>query len=256
MTTRREQLEYVTSIKINENERKSINCPFCGGHKKFTISNQDGKLLWNCFKASCTAKGAHRIGHSLEAIKSGSYSKKPLRQIQNPMPEILGRPSNYPKVIQYLKDNNCWEAYQNKLCNISYDPKEDRVLFHINNVGAVGRSLAKKLPKWISYGDVSSVFTVGNSPTCIIVEDPASACSVGSTGVYTGCAILGTSVSCDQLTVLRKYNEHYICLDKDASKIALALYENINFPNVKVRLLTDDLKYLGKNEIMEVINHG
>ena len=253
MTTRREQLEFVTSIKINENERKSVNCPFCGGIKKFTVSNQEGKLLWNCFKASCTAKGAHRIGYSLDAIKSGDYNQKTVRKIHNPIPEILGRPSNYPKVIQYLKNNNCWEAYEDKLCNISYDPREDRVLFHINNVGAVGRSLAKKLPKWLSYGDVSSIFAVGNSPTCVIVEDPASACAVGSTGVYTGCAILGTNVSCDQKAQLKQYDRHIICLDKDASKTALRLYENLNYPNVKVRLLTEDLKYLDQEEILKAI---
>ena len=254
MITKREQVEFVTSVKIGENERKSINCPFCGGVKKFTLSNQEGKLLWNCFKASCNAKGAHRIGHSLESIKSGDY-KKVIRRINSrPIPTILGDPKNYQKCLDYLEQNNCLYAYENNLCRISYDPQEIRILFHINNQGAVGRSLTKRIPKWLTYGDVASPLFVGKSSTCVIVEDSASACSVASTGVYTGCAILGTNVSRGQMSQLKQYEKHIICLDKDASKKALSLYQSLNLPSVSIRFLEHDFKYQQKGEILKVLH--
>ena len=144
-------------------------------------------------------------------------------------------------------------AHENCMVKIAYDPQEQRVLFFTNDVGAVGRSLNKRIPKWLSYGENSPLFQCGTSSTCVIVEDPASACSVGSTGVYTGCAILGTNVSSDQMTQLSKYKRHIICLDKDASKTALKLYEKFNFPNVTIKLLEEDLKYLTTEGVMNCL---
>ena len=53
----REQIDVLKKISLAEGERKTLDCPFCGGRRKFSITKLDGMLLWNCFRASCSAKG-------------------------------------------------------------------------------------------------------------------------------------------------------------------------------------------------------
>ena len=59
MYSYRDQLDIIKAIRITDGGRKTIDCPFCGGRKKFTIDKFDGKIVWNCYKASCTTKGAY-----------------------------------------------------------------------------------------------------------------------------------------------------------------------------------------------------
>lgn len=250
---KREQLEYVNSIKIGDGQRKTLNCPFCGGVKKFTLSHQDGKLIWNCFKASCTAKGAYRVGHSLEAIKTGSYKVITNIKRSRDIPEILSDPAHHNRVMAYLEANNCLYAYNNKINKISYDPKEDRVLFHTNGVGAVGRSLSKRIPKWLTYGNTDGLFISGHSDIVVLVEDAASACAVAATGIYTGAALLGTNVSPLQRAELRQYKTVYIALDKDASSVAIKLYKKLSLPDVRIVFLQTDLKYLDKSQVLDCL---
>ena len=39
-----EQLEIIKKIKLRDGDRKTLDCPFCGGHKKFTIEKHHSKL--------------------------------------------------------------------------------------------------------------------------------------------------------------------------------------------------------------------
>ena len=40
--------DFLEGMDIKEGESITINCPRCKGIKKFSISNQDGMLLYNC----------------------------------------------------------------------------------------------------------------------------------------------------------------------------------------------------------------
>ena len=55
MYSYKDQLEIIQNIKLSDGDRKTIDCPFCGGKKKFTIDKYDGKIVWNCYKANCNA---------------------------------------------------------------------------------------------------------------------------------------------------------------------------------------------------------
>ena len=35
--------------ELASGETKRMNCPNCGGYKTFTITNNVGQLLWNCY---------------------------------------------------------------------------------------------------------------------------------------------------------------------------------------------------------------
>ena len=108
-------------------------------------------------------------------------------------PEYFTSVTNNERALRYLKNNNCIDAYENRLVNIMYDPKQDRVVFMVKDglktVDAIGRSLNYKVkPKWYRYGKSEKLFTCGDSQDAILVEDAASACAVSK--IFTGVALL------------------------------------------------------------------
>lgn len=262
MYSRKEQYELLQQIRCKENETKRIDCPFCNGKKTLTVSNREGSIVWNCYKASCSARGGKRVGYSLGSIKDRVSNGRPDKRtniVRTPLPEIHGNPDNHERVIKYLEDNHSYLAFRDGAIKITYDPTKDRVLFWMNeNLGAVGRTLRNGIkPKWLSYGDTSGILKVGCTDIGVIVEDAASACSVYTTGIYTGIALLGTNLSAIQKSQLKHYKKLIICLDKDASSKALVLAKRLSgFAPTTVRLLDEDLKYLDQTSILEVINES
>ena len=228
-----------------------------------TVSSRDGSVVWNCYKASCPARGGKRVGYSVDAIKR-KYTPNPINgedmihRIKTPLPELNASPVNHMPVIEYMKNNNLMAAYDDKAVNITYDPAKNRVLFWMNGgKGAVGRTLSGAKPKWLSYGDTTGVLAVGKSHIGIVVEDAASACSVYTTGKYTGIALLGTNVSPLQRQQLTKYDKLIICLDKDASNKAIRVARSLQgIINCSVRFLNEDLKYLNTSKILELIDES
>lgn len=269
MYNRQEQIEIIKSIKINEGQSKTIDCPFCYGKKKFSITNKDGTILYNCYKASCSVKGAYRKGMSLSLIKSKAAVKRETlteffeREIEarginlRSVPEVVSQPKNHTAVMKYLTENGCIPAYEQGLIKIMYAPAENRCLFMMNDgKGAVGRSMSGAIPKWMSYGDTSGVLTVGDSTTGVIVEDAPSACAVGALGNYTGMAILGTTLSTKQKQKLKTYGNLIICLDNDAKGKAIKLLRQLQgLVECTVRFIPKDLKYCRVEEIVKVIEN-
>ena len=267
MYNRHEQIEILKAIRISEGESKTIDCPFCYGKKKFSITNKDGTLLWNCYKASCSIKGAYRKGMSLSLIKNrvgvpkestSDYIRREIKErglTTRPLPDMLSQPKNHTFVMNYLDENGCTSAYQQGLIKILYAPADNRCLFLMNdNKGAVGRSMNGATPKWMSYGDTTGVLTVGSSKIGVIVEDAPSACAVSSTGMYTGIAILGTNLSTKQKQTLKSYDNIIICLDNDAKGKAIKLLRQLQgLVECTVRFITKDLKYCRSKEIASVI---
>ena len=45
-------------------------CPNCG-ERTFTVTNNMGSLVWNCFRASCNVKGGTRVRISVDDIRAG-----------------------------------------------------------------------------------------------------------------------------------------------------------------------------------------
>ena len=113
-------------------------------------------------------------------------------------------------------------------------------------VDAVGRSLSKysnnrNYPKWHRYGKSGLPFICGNSETCYVVEDCASAVAVSQYG--TGLALLGTNLSDQILDIVANYPSVVVCLDRDASAKAIKMKNRIGqFTKCEVRLLDVDPK--------------
>ena len=259
MYSRKEQYEVINRVNIRDDETKRTDCPFCGGKYTLTITKRDGGLIWNCYKASCSASGAKRVGYGLDALKRKVEGLKPnvIERRTTPLPNVTSSIENHDHAMEYLYNNNCDKAYEDKAIKITYDPGRDRILFWMNkNEGAVGRGLSNNIkPKWLSYGNTTGVLSVGTAPTAIVVEDAASACSVYATGKYTGVALLGTNLSSLQRKQLSYFKSVIICLDKDASKKAIKLNRGLSgYTNSSVRFIDEDFKNMSRTSILEVVN--
>ena len=261
-----DQWTVLSSISLQEGETRTLDCPFCGGRRKFSISKTDeGVTVWNCYRASCTSRGSRggkRTTASLhKALQASSPTlvslrDKPQTTVNHrvtPPPVITKNIHNDPDSLKYVTDNNCLEAYERDYINIRYAPAEKRTVFYNSlGTGCVGRSMAGHRSKWWAYGNTDGGIHVGEGDTAVLVEDVASACSVSRLTNHVGVALLGTSITEHIRNTLKRYNKLYIVLDNDASMKAITLSKSITGP-ISVRLTKRDLKYLGTNQIEEIL---
>jgi len=250
-----EQLEVIKTIPIREGDTKVIQCPFCGGLKKLSVSKVDGQLKWYCFRASCNGKGIYQGKRSLQAAKN--YLADAVQQKTRepkPIPLITTPARNHQPALDYLEQNNSLEAYEAGYIDVRYAPAEDRVLF-CTDTGAVGRSLKKYGPKWLTYGVLEEGIHVGNGSTAVLVEDTPSACSVSRIDGFVGVALLGTRISSCLKKSLNKYSACYLILDKDASSKSITICKSVS-RSLLVRLTAVDLKRLSVNQLVGVLDNA
>lgn len=255
MFSYRDQLDVVQTISIKEGQKLTINCPFCGGKKKFTVDKYDGKLVWNCFRASCPVRGSYVGRRDIDATKaylSGNANQKQKTK-HVLLPAITTKPENHEPAVNYLHEVNSWDAYQRGYIKVRYAPKENRVLFYNKEgTGAVGRFLGASKYKWWNYGDLSGGIHVGEGNHAILVEDAPSACAVSRLEGFTGVALLGTTLTKGIIKSVAKYNKRCLVLDKDASTKALSLTRTYHCID-QVRFTSKDLKVLSEQDILGVL---
>ena len=254
--TRSDQISIIKDITLKEGDSKTLDCPFCGGRKKFTISKIDGRTIWNCYKASCTVRGAYNTGRSIEAVKdrlNGTVKRTVKRT--NDIPAILSDIDNHPKAVEYLQSVNAYDAYKERMIDVRYAPAINRVLYFTHdNTGAVGRALDNRKPKWMTFGDTQYGIKVGAGRHAVLVEDVASACAVSRIKGLVGYALLGTNITTPIKSQLRQFTKCTIVLDLDASSKALLLAKKIQYlTEVSVRLTRDDLKCLTGEQIQSIL---
>lgn len=250
----RDQIDILSSIRINDGEKKSLDCPFCGGRKKFGIVKQDGKLLWNCFRSSCGVKGSYNAGRGASGVKAYLRGKETKAVYYNSLPSIVSSIDHHKEALSYIESVNSLEAYRDGLIKIKYAPRDNRVLFYTEDGrGAVGRALDGRTPKWYTYGDTSKGIKVGQGIP-VLVEDAPSACSVSRLEGYCGYALLGTRVTPFIKDQLRHFDKVIIILDKDASSKAVSTSRSIqSITKAAVRFTTEDLKWLSVSQMLNLI---
>jgi len=248
--------EYINDLSLSNGETKRLNCPSCGGYKTFTVTNNMGSLVWNCYKASCTLSGGTRVRLTSEDIRKslGSVAEET-------------HSGSFDKPEWLVKDNDSiasfcdqWELDADEL-GLLYDVKENRVVFPVMQgsvmVDATGRSLSHRLPKWKRYGKSSLPYSWGHGTTAVVVEDCVSAAIVGG-DVYVGIAVLGTSLSDYHKRHLAQFSTAVIALDPDALPKTLQFAKELRgyVDTVKVLRLHDDLKYRNPTDIENLTTLG
>ena len=246
-------INFINDITLVNGETKRTHCPACGGRNTFTVTNNMGSIVLNCYKAGCTVSGGKRTHLTAEDIRKslGSVAEE-THAVKFDKPEWVVYDN---ASIQDFCDE--WGLHPDMM-GLMYDVKEHRVVFpnrhHGVTVDASGRSLAKRLPKWKRYGNSSLPYAFGRGKTAVVVEDCISAAVVGATEMGSGCsdddgfvgvAVLGTSLSEGHRQYLSQFSTAIIALDPDALPKTLQFAKELrgHVPNVKVLRLHDDLKY-------------
>ena len=78
--------EYVKQLNVDNGTTQRMTCPMCKSYKTFTVTNNMGSLLWNCYKASCYISGKSRVHLSAEDIRN---MKVPRHVASFEMPEYV-----------------------------------------------------------------------------------------------------------------------------------------------------------------------
>tara|TARA_R100000234_G_scaffold20394_1_gene11437 strand:+ start:159 stop:935 length:777 start_codon:yes stop_codon:yes gene_type:complete len=238
--------EYVKQLNVENGTSQRLTCPMCRSYKTFTVTNNMGSLLWNCYKASCDVRGTSRVHLSAEDIRNMKKVSQVVTSFE--MPEYIT-----PRKHQIVDWCNKWGLDVDAL-ELQYDVKENRVVFPIKDNGrivdATGRSILKRLPKWKRYGSSDLPFSFGCGSIAIVVEDCISAGVIGS-DVYVGVAVLGTSLLDSHKTFLSQFSTAIIALDPDALPKSFAFAKELrsHVKDVKILRLKDDLKYRKKEDL-------
>ena len=244
----------ISDMDIPNGTTKRMNCPNCGGYKTFTVTNNMGSLVWNCYKASCTLKGGTRVHLSVDDIRSGFSGAEKFAEEAFELPSYIVPHRKTNDVLQFCCS---YQLDPNEL-GVLYDVKEDRVVFPISHNGklvdATGRALGKRLPKWKRYGKSGLPFSHGCGKVAVVVEDCVSAAVVGGKS-FVGVAILGTSLQESHKGYLTQFSTAVIALDPDALPKTMVMAKELrgHVNDVRVLRLKDDLKYRNPED-MEKLN--
>lgn len=245
----------VEDLELAEGQTYRGNCPQCGGRNTFTASRKMGKIVWNCYKASCGFSGAQQKNRSISSIVETLKKKTVVKKT-----EEFSLPDSFidgllMEHMDYLCSVNATQA------EVKLDVNENRVVFIVRDpdtgkiIGAVGRAMQKHmLPKWRRYDKNSDLlYFSGNSPVGVLVEDCASACAVANAG-YTGVSLLGTSIHDGHIPKLLRFDRLIVALDKDASAKAIKLKKRLDdYIPTTVSFLQDDLKRFLPQDIRVIL---
>ena len=234
----------VNDLDIPNGHTHRMNCPSCNGTKTFTVTNNMGKLIWNCYKVSCGVSGGTRVHLTVEDIKRGFTGAEDFADEKFELPTYIVPHRNKRAVVKWCAE---WGIYEDEH-GLMYDVKEDRVVFPVVHDGklvdATGRSLSKRIPKWKRYGNSGLPYVSGRGKVAVVVEDCVSATVVGY-GSFVGVALLGTSLQESHKRYLSQFSTAIIALDPDALPKTLHMMKELrgHVSDVRVLRLVDDIKY-------------
>ena len=61
--------DIISDLSLVNGETKRMTCPVCNTKNTFTVTNNMGSIMWNCYKASCTVSGGTRTTLSADDIR-------------------------------------------------------------------------------------------------------------------------------------------------------------------------------------------
>ena len=247
----------ISDLSLVSGETRRMTCPSCNTKNTFTVTNNMGSIVWNCYKASCSLSGGTRTSMTADDIRKSLGSVAEETHVASFIkPDWFVR--DYKKIASFCNE---WELNAQDL-GLLYDVKEHRVVFPVVHGGvtvdATGRSLGKRIPKWKRYGKSYLPYVSGRGKTAVVVEDCISAAVVGDSDGCVGVAVLGTSLSTGHKEYLSQFSTAIIALDPDALPKTLQFAKELRsyVDTVKVLRLTDDLKYQEPSDMANLLTLG
>ena len=253
-------ISFIYDLDIPNGETKRLVCPNCGRNKyekTFTVTNNMGSILWNCYKASCDMSGSMRNSLTVSDIKKLQVRNDTVEDNKPfDMPPYIIAHRNQRNLISWCAE---WRIDPDEL-GLMYDVKEHRVVFPVIHdnviVDATGRSLGNRFPKWKRYGKNNLPYVSGSGSVAVVVEDCVSAAVVGGYNSFVGVAILGTSLQESHKGYLSQFSTAIVALDPDALPKTLQFAKELRgyVKDVKVLRLNDDIKYQRQEDIKKLLS--
>ena len=251
------------TIDLVEGEHRRMDCHECGGKNTLSISNVNGVLIWHCFRASCTSRGAMPIGYTAANIASTFLRERSAEPFDNlfTVPDVWMSVLRNNDCIKYMEKNNFSHSFMALAASFRYDPQENRFVFlctgpNGNVCGAMGRRLDNNrvsIAKWKKYYGSVYCFTAklkkaAFSDHLVVVEDCASACAVSS--LVHSMALGGTYFQTPWVGELTRYKRVIIALDPDALYKSFGMSRLVSLvSNCIIWPIQKDLKYYTLQEL-------
>ena len=249
----RYQLNKIQELNVGLGQSYRGDCIFCLNRNTLSVRHENGRLVWNCFHANCSAKG----------MTDSELRAEDLEKFLNPSVIEPSKEFVIPKHFVTVFGNDKAREYLESFgildteARLMYDVKQNRLVFLVEDngkvVGAVGRSLDNTAPKWYKYGTPPVPFIVGtNKYVGFIVEDCISACKVAISG-FTGIALMGTSIPENFVQpIVDKVERAFVCLDRDATEKSFKLRDCLSHViPTQIKMIDKDLKWLSVDELKE-----
>ena len=240
--------EFIKTLDVKEGQTVTLDCPVCKGVKKFTATNQDGLILYNCYRNSCSVRGATMTPMLVSTIQNKIKGiEDTVKHEKFEMPEYITDGDN--SYVQRFRSR--WDLR----IDLLYDVKTKRAVFPIYKNGrlidAIGRALYDAQPKWLRYGGLAKYYSHVVKPCrkiAVVVEDVISATVIGENFLGTsGVALLGTNLMPEHKEYLDTFDKVIVALDPDAVDKTLAFTKELKSycePSEVLALnIEDDLKY-------------
>jgi ribosomal protein L37AE/L43A len=247
----------IDDLALVNGQSKRMTCPACNTKNTFTITNNMGKIIWNCYKAGCSVSGGTRTQLTADDIRKSLGSVAEETHVST-----FSKPDWFVRDDAKIRDFCDQWVLDPQDLGLLYDVKEHRVVFPVVHNGvtvdATGRSLGKRIPKWKRYGKSDLPYAAGRGKTAVVVEDCVSAAIVGDGGVYVGVAVLGTSLSNGHKKYLSQFSTAIIALDPDALPKTLQFARELRqyVDTIKILYLRDDLKYRNPTDFENLTTLG
>jgi hypothetical protein len=246
--------DYVLNLDLHIGQTFRGKCPICFRKNTFTVSNDNGQLVWNCYANSCTVKGKYSVGLRIEDIRKLLINKEVVNDVPFVLPEWIVKEHEH---IQTFRRQNCIH----ESVELRFDVRDSRIVFTIMDkdkmVDACGRifnsSSVHRTPKWKRYGNSRRAYTCGEGSTIILVEDCISATQALHFHC-TGFAIMGTALLREHIEQLQGYSRVLVALDPDAMAKTVAYTRELKSHGIDAYALKlyDDLKYRQPQDMQRV----
>jgi len=247
------------ALSLGETAR--IQCPSClHGRPTLSLTRQeDGSIVWNCYRASCSergAKGGHRMHGTTERTKVAVPDFTPFTgELRNLTDDESA----------YLEETIGWTKEHQTMARVKYAPVESRYAMPIFDPMGIRRGYVLRAYQDGVYNKALTRMDNGEphlswygahheGTTTIIVEDIPSAVRAG---LYVqSVALCGTGCGPDYALEIARHTRGVMwCLDADATVLALRLHNKYRglFHESKVRPIPCDLKDMDEEQLKEIL---
>jgi hypothetical protein len=251
--------DYVSNLDLYIGQTYRTTCPVCSRRNTFTVTNDNGTLIWNCYANSCTLRGKLGVGLRVEDIRRlMDKASAPSDEAPFVLPEWIVK--DHEHIQTFRRQNSIHDTVE-----LRFDVRDSRIVFTIMDKGkmvdAVGKIFnppsnpptTNRAPKWKRYGNSRRAYVCGNSDTAIAVEDCISA-TQALDFQCTGFAIMGTALLREHIEQLQGYSRVIVALDPDAMVKTVAYTRELKSHGIDAHALKlyDDLKYRQPQDMQRI----